>query len=213
MGVKQPWFVFSSSSGETFEKLYNSLSSEAKNSLQGFYVDRECGAFERAQKILGSDKVKSFSKKEFETLALKILKSSGHSQAVILLCGFFGILTKTFLDESPFAILNTHPSLLPAFPGLDKKVHQAVFEQAHFSGFTLHLVNESLDGGAIVFQKSLSIKDTKTWEECRDKVRALEQSELPKAWDKVLECKIRPEDRHVTARQLIQKYNLIENLA
>ncbi len=207
MGVKQPWFVFSSSSGETFEKLYNSLSHEAKNSLQAFYVDRECGAFERAQKILGSDKVKSFSKKEFEASVLNLLKNSGHSQAIILLCGFFGILTKAFLDQCPFTVLNTHPSLLPAFPGLDKKVHQAVFDQAHFSGFTLHLVNETLDGGAIVFQKSLSIKETKTWEECRDKVRDLEQTELPKIWVKVLELSFRPEDRYSTARQLLQKYN------
>jgi phosphoribosylglycinamide formyltransferase-1 len=204
--VKQPWYVFSSSSGETFEKFYAALDKDSQGSLEGFFVDRDCPARARAERILGAERVHAFARKDFEAGALKVLQDCGHTQALIFLCGFFGILSENFLKACPHAILNTHPSLLPAYPGLDQKVHQAVFAGSHFGGFSLHLVNEKLDGGALIYQKATSLLAASSWEEARSLVREVEQNALPKVWPTVLEWKLSAADRHATTRELATRF-------
>ena len=71
---------------------------------------------------------------------------------VICLAGFMKILSGMFIKEFKGKILNTHPSLLPKYKGLN--THQrALNNKEKYSGFTIHLVNEKLDSGKIIFQK------------------------------------------------------------
>jgi len=69
------------------------------------------------------------------------------------------LLSPWFVQQFPQRILNIHPSLLPAFPGLDAQ-KQAFDYGVRVSGCTVHLVDEELDHGAIVLQKTLPVLDT-----------------------------------------------------
>jgi phosphoribosylglycinamide formyltransferase-1 len=77
---------------------------------------------------------------------------------LVCLAGFMRLLTKLFLDAFPNAILNVHPSLLPAFPGTNAQ-YQAWEHGVKWTGATVHLVNEELDGGPIVLQEPVPVKD------------------------------------------------------
>lgn len=77
---------------------------------------------------------------------------------LVCLAGFMRLLTKTFLDAFPNAIVNIHPSLLPSFPGTNAQ-YQALEHGVKWTGATVHLVNEELDGGPIILQDTVPVKE------------------------------------------------------
>jgi phosphoribosylglycinamide formyltransferase-1 len=77
----------------------------------------------------------------------------------ICLAGYMRLLSPWFVQQFPQRILNIHPSLLPAFPGLDAQ-KQAFDYGVKVSGCTVHLVDEQLDHGAIILQKMVPVLDT-----------------------------------------------------
>src|SRR5438105_9319428 len=81
--------------------------------------------------------------------------------ALVCLAGFMRLLGVTFLDAFPHAILNVHPSLLPAFPGVDAQ-RQAWEHGTKVAGATVHFVTGDLDGGPIVCQASVPVDDGDT---------------------------------------------------
>jgi phosphoribosylglycinamide formyltransferase-1 len=86
-----------------------------------------------------------------------------HGVDLVCLAGYMRVLSSYFIETYPNGILNIHPSLLPAFPGLD--VHRRVLEHgAKWSGCTVHFVDESLDGGPIIAQQIVPIRDDDTEE-------------------------------------------------
>lgn len=86
-----------------------------------------------------------------------------HARQVELIClaGYMRLLSPCFVEEFRGRVLNIHPSLLPAFPGLDAQ-RQAVEHGARVSGCTVHFVDETLDGGPIVTQRTVPVLDTDT---------------------------------------------------
>jgi phosphoribosylglycinamide formyltransferase-1 len=86
-----------------------------------------------------------------------------HRNAVDLVClaGFMRLLSADFIREFPNRILNIHPSLLPAFPGLDAQ-HQALTHGVKITGCTVHFVDEDLDAGPIVIQAAVPVEDADT---------------------------------------------------
>ena len=91
---------------------------------------------------------------DFETALAEVLRAE--RVELVCLAGFMRLLTSQFIDAFPRRILNVHPSLLPAFPGLDAQ--QQAFEYGvRFSGCTVHLVNAELDAGPIVCQRIVAI--------------------------------------------------------
>ncbi len=105
---------------------------------------------------------------------------------LIVLAGFMSILTKDFTDDYPERIINVHPSLIPSFCGkgfYGLKVHEAALEKGvKVTGATVHFVNEIPDGGRILFQKAVEIKDGDTPEILQRRV--MEEAEwiiLPRA--------------------------------
>src|SRR5207302_8499535 len=72
-----------------------------------------------------------------------------HNAGLVCLAGYMRILSGYFIREFPMRILNIHPSLLPAFPGLDAQ-HQAVEHGVKFSGCTVHFVDEGVDSGPVI---------------------------------------------------------------
>ena len=77
---------------------------------------------------------------------------------LVVLAGFMRIFSPVMLQAYPNLILNIHPSLLPSFPGRDVQ-QQALDHGVKFSGCTVHLVNDTLDGGPIVLQAVVPVKD------------------------------------------------------
>lgn len=84
-----------------------------------------------------------------------------HSVELICLAGYMRLLSPCFIDSFRNRILNIHPSLLPAFPGLDVQ-RQTLEHGVRFSGCTVHFVDETLDGGPIIVQRIVSVLDEDT---------------------------------------------------
>jgi phosphoribosylglycinamide formyltransferase-1 len=92
----------------------------------------------------------------FESRVLEALDRRG-VEAVVL-AGFMRVLTAHFVDRFPLRIINTHPSLLPAFPGVDAPA-QAIAHGVKLSGATVHFVDTTLDGGPIIAQAAVAVAD------------------------------------------------------
>ena len=128
------------------------------------------------------------SQEAFEEKVRAILKKEKID--LIVLAGFMSILTKSFTDDYPERIINVHPSLIPSFCGkgfYGLKVHEAALEKGvKVTGATVHFVNEIPDGGKILFQKAVEIKEDDTPEILQRRV--MEEAEwiiLPRATEMV----------------------------
>jgi phosphoribosylglycinamide formyltransferase-1 len=84
-----------------------------------------------------------------------------HEVDLICLAGFMRLLSPAFIETYRGRILNIHPSLLPAFPGLDAQ-RQAIEHGVKVSGCTVHFVDETLDGGPIITQRVVPVMDDDT---------------------------------------------------
>lgn len=102
--------------------------------------------------------------KDFEAKLIAELES--HSIELIVLAGFMAILSKDFTDKYAKRIINVHPSLIPSFCGegfYGLRVHRAALEKGvKVSGATVHFVNEIPDGGEIIMQKAVEVKEGDT---------------------------------------------------
>ena len=133
---------------------------------------------------------KGFSQKEFENNILNALEKE--KIEVIVLAGFMSILSAEFVKHYPERIINVHPSLIPSFCGegfYGLRVHKAALDYGvKVTGATVHFVNEIPDGGRIIMQKAVEIKENDTPETLQKRV--MENAEwiiLPAAAEKV--CK------------------------
>lgn len=133
---------------------------------------------------------KGFSQKEFEESILNALEKE--KIEVIVLAGFMSILSADFVKRYPERIINVHPSLIPSFCGegfYGLRVHKAALDYGvKVTGATVHFVNEIPDGGRIIMQKAVEIKENDTPEALQKRV--MENAEwiiLPAAAEKV--CK------------------------
>lgn len=103
----------------------------------------------------------------------------------ICLAGYMRLLSPGFIARFPRRILNVHPSLLPAFPGLNAQ-QQAIQYGVGVAGCTVHLVNEELDGGPIVVQKSVLVERGDTVETLSARILAEEHRAYPEALRRLL---------------------------
>ncbi len=97
----------------------------------------------------------------FDRQVIDLLKQNGVE--LVCLAGYMRLLTGEFVRQFPNRILNIHPSLLPAFPGLDAQ-YQALAHGVKVSGCTVHLVDENLDSGPILLQAPVPVLDDDTAE-------------------------------------------------
>ena len=109
---------------------------------------------------------------------------------IIVLAGFMVILDKAFIKAYPNKIINVHPSLIPSFCGdgfYGLKVHEAALEKGvKVTGATVHFVNEITDGGKIIAQKAVKVKEDDTPETLQKRVMIeAEWKILPEAINKL----------------------------
>jgi phosphoribosylglycinamide formyltransferase-1 len=115
---------------------------------------------------------------------------------LVCLAGYMRLLSPYFIETFPNRILNIHPSLLPAFPGLEAQ-RQALEHGAKFSGCTVHFVDENLDAGPIVLQAAVPIEDHDTVETLSERILHEEHRIYSEAVRIVLEGRYRIEKRRV----------------
>lgn len=99
---------------------------------------------------------------------------------LICLAGYMRLLSPGFVGEFRGRILNIHPSLLPAFPGLDAQ-RQAVEHGVRVSGCTVHFVDETLDGGPIITQRTVPVLDDDTPDTLASRILVEEHRAYPEA--------------------------------
>jgi phosphoribosylglycinamide formyltransferase-1 len=115
---------------------------------------------------------------------------------LVCLAGFMRLLSAEFCRAFPLRILNIHPSLLPAFPGLDAQ-KQALEQGVKISGCTVHFVDEQLDSGPIILQAVVPVLDDDTEETLSARILAEEHRIYSEAIRIVLSGRWRIEGRRV----------------
>ena len=116
--------------------------------------------------------------------------------SLICLAGFMRILSPEFIKKFKNRILNIHPSILPAFPGLDAQ-RQAIESGVDHSGCTVHFVDEGVDTGPIIVQETVKIKNDDTEETLSKRILTKEHKAYVKAVKLVAEKKIKMVGRNV----------------
>jgi phosphoribosylglycinamide formyltransferase-1 len=119
---------------------------------------------------------------------------------LVCLAGYMRILSGYFIREFPLRILNIHPSLLPAFPGLDAQ-HQALEHGVKVSGCTVHFVDEGLDSGPIIRQAAVPVLDDDTIESLAARILKEEHRIYTEGIALVLSGKYRIQNRRVISTQ------------
>lgn len=119
-----------------------------------------------------------------------------HGAACVALAGYMRVCGATLLAAYPGRIVNIHPSLLPAFPGLH--VQRAALEHgARFSGCTVHFVDAGVDTGPIIIQAAVPILDADTEESLAARILRQEHRVYPRALQLLAEGRLRVEGRRV----------------
>lgn len=134
----------------------------------------------------------------YDKLAVEALRKS--KVDLVCLAGYMRLLSPYFVAAFPNRILNIHPSLLPAFPGLESQ-RQALEHGVKFTGCTVHFVDENLDAGPIVVQAVVPVKDCDTVETLSERVLAEEHRIYTEAVRIVLEGRYHIEGRRVLRQE------------
>ena len=194
--------VFASGSGTNAENLIRHFNYELKGQKARVCIvvcnKENAGVLARAERL----NVPSVVMKKSQLMAdgetkpdiLDVLRE--HSIDFILLAGYLLQVPKVLIDLYPGRILNIHPALLPSYGGkgmYGERVHKAVLEdmrksiaenpenhRAFYSGITIHLVDEEMDHGKILFQSSFILSDDETLESLEAKIHVREQADYPR---------------------------------
>ncbi|RMH38582.1 MAG: phosphoribosylglycinamide formyltransferase [Deltaproteobacteria bacterium] len=120
-----------------------------------------------------------------------------HRVEGVVLAGFMRILTPVFVDRYRGRIVNTHPSLLPAFPGAHG-ARDALAYGVKLTGCTIHFVDDSLDGGPIIAQAAVDVRDDDTPETLQRRIQQREHELLPQVVQWLAAGRLRIDGRRVT---------------
>ncbi len=124
---------------------------------------------------------------------------AAHGVELVVLAGFMRVLTPAFVAHYPQRIINTHPSLLPAFAGLDAP-GQAIAHGVKLSGLTIHFVDARLDGGPIIAQVAVPVEPADDAATLHARIRVEEHRLLPVVVRQLAAGRLTCTDRHVVLR-------------
>jgi len=134
------------------------------------------------------------SKSEYENAIVEILNR--HRVGLVCLAGYMRLVSKVMLDAFPNKIMNIHPALLPAFPGLHGQ-EQAWRYGVKFSGCTVHFVDEGMDTGPIIIQAVVPVLDDDTVETLSARILEQEHIIYPEAIRRFAEGRLKIVGRKV----------------
>ncbi|MDI6777145.1 MAG: phosphoribosylglycinamide formyltransferase [Syntrophales bacterium] len=136
-------------------------------------------------------------REDFDRRVIEVLKD--YAVELVVLAGFMRVITPAFLNAFPMKIMNIHPALLPAFPGIHAQ-QRAVEYGVKFSGCTVHFVDEGIDTGPIIIQSVVPVYDDDTEESLAARILKEEHRIYPRAIQFYAEGRIEVTGRKVRIR-------------
>ena len=138
------------------------------------------------------------SREEYDRLVTRALERHGitDSEGIVVLAGFMRILSPEFVARYRDRIINIHPSLMPAFPGMDAQ-KQALEYGAKVAGCTVHFVVNELDAGPVILQRAVPVMEGDDVDSLSARILVQEHRILPEAIRLLAEGKVRVEGRRV----------------
>ncbi|HEY4491090.1 MAG TPA: phosphoribosylglycinamide formyltransferase [Acidobacteriota bacterium] len=133
-------------------------------------------------------------REEFDSRIVELLKE--RSIDLVCLAGYMRLLTSIFIQAFPLRIMNVHPALLPAFPGLHSQ-KQAVDYGVKVTGVTVHFVDEGLDSGPIILQQVMAVEQNDTEETLAERLLPIEHQTYAEAVRLFFENQLKVEGRKV----------------
>jgi phosphoribosylglycinamide formyltransferase 1 len=191
--------ILLSGRGSNFEAIARNVQSGRLDCEIGFVFSNKPNApgLARAREMglrCGSIESSGLDRAAFDSQVADLLHQNGVD--LVCLAGYMRLLSGQFVRQFPERILNIHPSLLPAFPGLDAQ-HQALVHGVKISGCTVHFVDEHLDSGPILRQSAVPVLDGDTLETLSSRILAEEHKIYSEAISWVLKGNYRIEGRRV----------------
>ncbi|MBO0767672.1 MAG: phosphoribosylglycinamide formyltransferase [Solirubrobacterales bacterium] len=120
---------------------------------------------------------------------------SGLGVELVVLAGYMQLLGPELLERFSGRVINVHPALLPAFPGLDA-VGQALAYGVKVFGVTVHFVDDGVDTGPIILQEAVALPNARTREEVFDALHEIEHRLLPRAVGLIADGAVAPDPEH-----------------
>ncbi len=136
----------------------------------------------------------SASRAAYDARLVEVLRA--HGVGLVVLAGFMRLVTPVLLDAYPARVVNVHPALLPAFPGLHAE-RQALAHGARITGVTVHFVDDETDHGPILAQAAVPILPDDTEERLHARVQRQEHRLYPFAIQLIADGRVRIEGRRV----------------
>jgi len=179
------FIVLSSSRGTTFQAVIDRLQDGSLTAncvgLIADREDREC--VEKARNVNLPVKIasreKGINREEYDFRLDELIRSLGNVDVIAAL-GWMFILTPWFVQKWQGRIVNVHPALLPKYPGAHG-IEEALSYGATESGMTIHVIDEGVDTGSILLQKSCPVLPDDTADTLKERIQALEKKWYPKA--------------------------------
>ena len=170
-----------------------------KPNAKGLQVAKKLGI---QTEVIDGSKYKG-RKQQFDKDVISILKKYKvtPTNGLVCLAGFMRIISPFFIKQYKNKILNIHPALLPAFPGLDAQ-KQAITHGVKYSGCTVHFADEGVDSGPIIVQAIVKVKDDDTEETLAKRILSKEHKTYCEAVKLIAENKIK-----VVGRKVKRLYN------
>jgi phosphoribosylglycinamide formyltransferase 1 len=191
--------ILLSGRGSNFEAIAQNVLSGRLNCDIGFVFSNKADApgLARARELgfpCGSIDSVGVERTAFDIQVVDLLRQ--HAVDWVCLAGYMRFLSGQFVSQFPNRILNIHPSLLPAFPGLDAQ-YQALTHGVKITGCTVHFVNQDLDSGPILLQVAVPVLDDDTLEALSSRILIEEHRIYSEAIAWVLKGNYRIEGRRV----------------
>lgn len=196
--------VLGSGAGTNFEEIAKKIAAgEIKNAEIAVVISdvRDAKILEKAEKMglkalyLPADDFKTKLDGPQEAEYIRVLKENGVDY--VILAGFMRMVKKGLLEAFPMKVVNIHPALLPAFPGLESW-KQALDHGAKLAGCTIHFVDAGMDSGPIIAQSAVPVLDDDTPQSLHARIQEQEHIWFPKVIDWLANKRVRVEGRTVT---------------
>jgi phosphoribosylglycinamide formyltransferase-1 len=189
--------VLASGGGTNLQALIDTPLAPARLVVVGANVPG-CGALERARRAglptFLTDHRGFADRASFDRAVVAELR--GHGVELVVMAGFMRLVTAELLDAFPGRVVNIHPALLPAFPGVDSQ-RQAFQHGVKIAGCTVHFVDAGKDSGPIIAQAAVPVLDEDDSERLRARILAEEHRLLPAAVRAIAEGRVTLDGRRV----------------
>jgi phosphoribosylglycinamide formyltransferase-1 len=195
--------ILISGRGSNFEAIANSIARRKLDAEIAIVISNraDAGGLEIARergipmRVIES---RGMEREAYDKLVIEELRT--HEVELVCLAGFMRLLSASFIQAFPDRVLNIHPSLLPAFPGLDAQ-RQALQHGVKITGCTVHLVDEFLDSGPILIQSAVPVLDADTVESLSARILAQEHVIYSKAIQLLVDDRVTLDGRRAVIRE------------